>query len=31
MYYLITGNEPGFVMLALASSIISAEVLYWDT
>ena len=28
LYYLIIGNEPGFVMLALASSMISAEVLY---
>lgn len=31
MYYLIIGNEPGFVMLAFASSMISADVLYWDT
>ena len=29
--YLIMGNEPGFVMFAFASSMISADVLYCDT
>ena len=31
LIYLIMGNEPGFVMFAFASSMISADVLYWDT